>query len=325
VAGADVARWCLAAKRNEAAVAALELGRAIVLHSATINAGIPELLRRGGHPALAAEWEAASDRTVRTGGPWNSGQDPTARAAATMLADLSQGATTIPSDLRRRVLKAVESTDVHAQLLDPPSVADITGALAATSSDALVYLVAADERQPGLAVIVHADGMVQLRLLSRLRSGAGTVFDAFSQARRALNAEGAESAREEAWQRWQSRLNEVCDWAWTAAMNDVLSILERLPGERPARLVLVPTGELAAVPWHAARRRMMSGAWRYACHDRRATMDARRTTSASGGNWPTADRRAAPTRFDRDGTLGSVHLPRPIRIRLLLRCWVGWS
>ncbi len=270
---ADVARWCLTAGRNDTAVEALELGRAIVLHFATIDAGIPELLRTGGHPALAAEWETASDRTSRTDGlPWNLGRDAEtedrrAQAAATMMASLGKGKVAIPGDLRRRMLEAVEGTDTYARLLDPPSVADITAALAATASSALVYLLAADDRQPGLAMIVHADGSVQPRELPGLRSGVGTVFDAFGQARRALLAAESDSAKETAWQHWQSRLNDVCDWAWTAAMGELLSVLGRSEGGRPARLVLVPAGELGAVPWHAARRSVPGGEWRHACQD----------------------------------------------------------
>ena len=54
-----VARWCLAAGRPEAAVEALELGRGMVLHTATAETTVPALLREAGHPELAAEWEAA--------------------------------------------------------------------------------------------------------------------------------------------------------------------------------------------------------------------------------------------------------------------------
>jgi tetratricopeptide (TPR) repeat protein len=265
---ADVARWCLAAGRNETAVDALELGRAIVLHFATSDAGIPQLLRTGGYPALATEWAASSDQTSRIDElPWNLGQDRRVGAAATMMASLDKGKATIPGDLRRRVLEAVEGTDAYTRLLDPPSVADITGALAATASSALVYLLAADDQQPGLAVIVHADGTVQPRELPGLRSGAGTMFDAFSQARRALLSAEVDSAKETAWQHWQSQLNGVCDWAWTAAMDEVLSVLGRPQGGRPARLVLVPAGELGAVPWHAARRHVPGGDLRYVCQD----------------------------------------------------------
>ncbi|MDQ2879864.1 MAG: CHAT domain-containing protein [Actinomycetota bacterium] len=274
---ADVARWCLAAGRNETAVQALELGRAIVLHFATIDAGIPELLRQGGYPALATEWEAASNRTSRTGElPWNlgrderdaKGQDRRARAAAELMANLGSGKVAIPSDLRHRVVEAVEGTETYGRLLDPPSVADITAALAATESSALIYLLPADEGRPGLAMIVHADGTVAPRELPGLRCDADTVFDALRRAHRALQAVVPESVEEEkARQYWQARLNDVCDWAWTAAMGEVLSVLGRPQGGHPIRLILVPLGELGMVPWHAARRRVPGGERRHACQD----------------------------------------------------------
>ena len=48
--------WCIADGRPDAAVEALELGRALVLHAATVAADIPALLRESGHPNLAAQW-----------------------------------------------------------------------------------------------------------------------------------------------------------------------------------------------------------------------------------------------------------------------------
>lgn len=269
---ADVVRWCLAAGSDESAVHALELGRAIVLHFATIDASIPALLREDGYSDLAAEWEAESDRTSGIAErPWNLGhdakdQDRRAHLAAEMMANLSK--VTIPGDLRRRVLEAVEGTETYARLLDPPSVADITAAVAETGSSALVYLLPADDLHPGLAMIVDAGGTVQPRELPGLRCGTGTVFAAFSQAQRALQTAEPKSAEEaKARQHWESQLNDVCDWAWITAMVEVLAALGSPQRGRPARLVLVPVGELAAVPWHAARRSVPGGELRYACQD----------------------------------------------------------
>ncbi|MDQ3152496.1 MAG: CHAT domain-containing protein [Actinomycetota bacterium] len=269
---ADVARWCITAGRDEAAVHALELGRAIVLHFVTIDAGVPALLREGGYADLAAEWEAEPDRASGAVElPWNLGndakdQDRRARAAAEMMTNLSEVA--VPGDLRHRVLEAVEGTETYVRLLDPPAVADITAALTATGSSALVYLLPAHDLHPGLAMIVHADGTVQPRELPGLRCGAGTVFDAFSQAQHVVQTAAPKSAEEaRARQHWTSRLNEVCDWAWTSAMAEVLAVLGNPQGGRPARLVLVPVGELGMVPWHAARRGVPGGELRHACQD----------------------------------------------------------
>jgi CHAT domain-containing protein len=53
-------------------------------------------------------------------------------------------------------------------------------------------------------------------------------------------------------------VDRVCGWAWDAAMGPLVeSLLPRLappPSHRPHRLVLVPMGDLARVPWQAARR-----------------------------------------------------------------------
>ncbi|MGH3533138.1 MAG: CHAT domain-containing protein, partial [Pseudonocardiaceae bacterium] len=268
----DVARWSLAAGNGESAVQALELGRAMVLHFSTIDAGIPTLLREDGYLDLAAEWEAESGRTSGPALlPWNlgpaaQGQDQRIRAATEMLANPSQLA--VPGDLRRRVLEAVEGTGTYARLLDPPSVGDISVALVATASSALVYLLPADRLQPGLAVVIHPDGTVQPRELPGLRSDAGTVFDTFSQAQRALQAAEPRSAEEaKARRHWESQLNDVCDWAWTCAMAEVLSALGLPDAGHPARLVLVPVGELGTVPWHAARRSVPGGELRHACQD----------------------------------------------------------
>lgn len=270
----DVARWCLAAGQAETAVEALELGRGTVLHFATIDAGVPELLRQGGHAALGAEWETVSGRTSGTDElPWNLGPDPKdqdrrARAAANVLASLGTGTVTIPGDLRYRVLEAVENTETYARLLDPPSVADITAALAATGSSAVVYLLPAGDGQPGLALVVRADSTVQSRELPGLCCAAGSVFDAFRRAQRALRAAVPESADQAAAQQcWKARLNDACDWAWTVAMEEVLAMLGPPRGGRPARLILVPLGELGMVPWHAARRRVPGGDLRHACQD----------------------------------------------------------
>lgn len=303
---ADVARWCLAAGRNETAVEALELGRAIVLHFATIEATIPQLLREGGYLTLAGKWEEASGRTSHPGElPWNLGQDRRAQAAATMLASLGTNEMAIPGDLRHRVLEAVKDTETYTRLLNPPSIDHISAALAAKGSKALVYLLAADDRHPGLAVIVRADGTVQPQELPELRSGPGTALDAFSQARRALLQAG-ESESEAAWQRLQSRLNDVCDWAWTAAMDEVLSMLGLPQGGRAARLVLVPAGELGTVPWHAARRSVPGGEWRYACQDTVITYASSARQFINASRRPTLPWASAPAVVCGSDTLPSA-------------------
>src|SRR5258708_4336633 len=61
-----LAEWCVADGRIGSAVEALELGRALVLHAATVAADVPALLREAGSAGLAAEWasEASAVRAA---------------------------------------------------------------------------------------------------------------------------------------------------------------------------------------------------------------------------------------------------------------------
>ncbi len=260
-----IARWCLAAGLPEAAVEALELGRGMVLHTAVTETTVPALLREAGHPDLAAEWEASGG----TGpAPWDGATGPAELAG--LLAGLPQAP--LPSDLRQRVIAVIEDTETERNLLAPPGVAEIAAALRAANVDALAYLLPGqeDEDYPeGLAVLVGADERVRDITLPRLEAGPRSRVDTFAAAQREwLQAERArdEEAAIPARRRWRGALADVCDWAWTAAMDEVLSAVPAVPG-RPARLVLVPVGKLGLVPWHAARRTVPHGGRRYACQD----------------------------------------------------------
>ena len=58
-----IARWCLRDGDPLAAWQAVETGRGLVLHAATVTASVPELLEKVGHADLAAEWRAATRDT----------------------------------------------------------------------------------------------------------------------------------------------------------------------------------------------------------------------------------------------------------------------
>jgi hypothetical protein len=226
-----VARWCLAARAPDSAVRALELGRAMVLQVSTSDASVPALLRERGAHDLADEWDAArSDGPA----PWDLPADRGERLLAMMTVPQ------VPNGLRRRVLSVIgdDSTEL-------PTVEDIVAVLADRGVTALVYLFPADEDGRGTAIVVGADGQVRAHTLSALRVGAE--IEAYDR------ASAADLRRV---------LGDLCDWAWPAAMADVLAAV----GPRP-RLVLVPVGRLAVVPWHAARRVVAGGEMRHACQD----------------------------------------------------------
>ncbi|MET9817102.1 CHAT domain-containing protein [Streptomyces sp. NPDC006355] len=152
----DVARWCLADGAHTDAVRALDAGRGLVLHAATVATTVPDMLRELGRPELAREWQDA-------GSVPELGEEMLF-AAQTAVAGPS-------SRLRRRVLEALAGSPRHQALLDVPSPADIGNALRALGATALVYLVPGDGAVPGLldsgpgsrsdsgaAVVVTADG-----------------------------------------------------------------------------------------------------------------------------------------------------------------------
>ncbi|MEV6635071.1 CHAT domain-containing protein [Actinoplanes sp. NPDC051470] len=134
----------------------------------------------------------------------------------------------LPADLRREVLTALGDA---ADLLDPPGFGEIQRALSVVDADALVYLVPADVNGSGYALAVPAAGPPGFLPLPNLTGGL---------------AETPGRA-------------ELCDLAWRAAMGPLIdSYLPHLPAPppgRPHRLVLVPIGDLALVPWQAARHR----------------------------------------------------------------------
>lgn len=256
----EVARWALGEGLTEAAVEVLERGRAMVLHAATAEAAVPELLRRAGRDDLATEWEAAPSATADPA-PWNLGAaDPP--SAADVLARLPVAQD--PSDLRHRVLAALEGTDMRRSLLAPPSVPEIAETLREAAVDAMVYLLPRDQHGPGIAVVVDAGGRVREIPLPRLAADERSRVGAFAAAQRdRVTAEPGTPEADRIHHRWTYALGDLCDWAWEAAMEELLAAM---PGRLP-RLVLVPVGELGLVPWHAARRAVGNGRRRYACQD----------------------------------------------------------
>ncbi|MFI0466589.1 CHAT domain-containing protein [Saccharopolyspora sp. 5N102] len=231
------ARRCLDAERPESAIRALELGRGMVLHAATTAASMPELLRGNGSPELADRWEAEVDHQQ----PWDTHAERTDPTKSPL-----------PSDLRRKVLQALEGTDAEEKLVSATALADIGAALRARQTRALVYLI---ERE---AVLVTDHGSIHRLPCPQLSEHheAARHFDLLQQELASVGAA--------AQQPWQAALEAVCDWAWEAALEPLLEWLDD-PGT--PRIVLVPTGKFTVVPWHAARRRAPAGDIRYACQD----------------------------------------------------------
>ncbi|MFE6868134.1 CHAT domain-containing protein [Kitasatospora sp. NPDC057692] len=275
-----IARWHLADPEEapgdadadlRAAVAALELGRGLVLHASTATTDVPDLLRTAGHPDLAEAWLA--------GGAPQDGPDADAFGfdallglPGTLLDSLPGGADIpVPDDLRRRALTALAAHPTGEALMGPLPLEEIARSLRAAGADALVYLLPPGAMRSGEALLVTPgeDGAGALHLLpltlvtsDAVRSDTVGPLTAYRRAHRDRQATldtlpPRHPARAAARRRWQAALAELCDWAGIAALRPLLRhpalrVAARRGPQAPPRLVLVPFGELGGIPWHAA-------------------------------------------------------------------------
>ncbi|MGO4427163.1 CHAT domain-containing protein, partial [Streptomyces sp. MCAF7] len=172
------ATWAASQNQAEEAVAALELGRALVLHAASTSRTVPELLEARGQRELAEAWRKAG--TADAGEP-----------------DGLPGE--LPSDLRRRALEALGYRQ-HG-LFTTPTLNELADGVAEAGADALVYLLPGEGDAPGVGIVVGADfgvGIGGLPLLSATESGPlERYLDAAAERSKRLGEPAAEQAWEE--------------------------------------------------------------------------------------------------------------------------------
>jgi CHAT domain len=228
----DMARWCLVDNEPADALRALDAGRGLMLFAATELRDVATRLDDAGQSDLARRWLEAT----ASGEP-----------------DL------LPSELRQHVVAALSQ---EAGLLDPPSLAEVRSALVTLDADALVYLVPGERPMPGWAVIAPVDGPPSFMALPNLAIEHDVDVERFLTALADRNAALADNQRDLEAQHARSQflgsLDSLCDWAWRAAIGP---LVERYLAGRPTpasgrvpRVVLVPVGDLARIPWQAARR-----------------------------------------------------------------------
>ena len=222
-----IARQCLVAGDPAGAVNALDAGRGLALFAATEVGNVADRLEAAGRADVARRW----------------------RSAATS-GDPAQ----LPTDLRRDVLTILSDHGSVATLLDPPAIGEIQQALATLDADALVYLMPRDGAIPGYAVITPAGGPPSYLGLPNLAVDDDVDVERYLAASAARDLAAPVSGGDLA-----GSLDKLCDWAWRAAIGPLIeAYLPRLPraaSGRPPRVFLVPMGDLARVPWQAARRR----------------------------------------------------------------------
>ncbi len=228
-----VAGWCQEDGATDDLVAALDAGRGLVLQAATASRTIADRLALAGRPDLAEQWRASAGY----------GRD---QITGTALRAAAGAVFEVPDDLRSEVLHRLELSAP-----EPASTAEIRTALAAAGRDALVYLLPMRMDQPGTAVIVPAHGPVSTLVLPGLRTDRRS---AFAQHAGTLHGAGRDAAVTGGAREPGRGPDALCGWAWTTAMGALLRHVEGWGLGRPARLVLVPTEALSAVPWHAAFR-----------------------------------------------------------------------
>jgi CHAT domain-containing protein len=97
--------------------------------------------------------------------------------------------------------------------------------------------------------MITAGGQVRWQELPELIVGPDSMIGGYLRAHHALLAPGGTPDDRDA---WRDTLEQICQWAWTAAMGPLRSALARIHSARRARVVLVPVDALCVVPWHAA-------------------------------------------------------------------------
>ena len=254
-AGADAVRAAVSCLRDDdaaGAIGALDAGRGLALFAAVEFRSVPQRLEEAGEPELARRWR---DEVADTGDPEQ-----------------------LPRTLRRTVFHRLVEHSPAGALLEPPGLPDIRRALRDLDADALVYLLPGEDQVPGFAIAAAAAGSgvgtsylalplltpgnnpdVERYLTTLARRDAAAVRDLAREFDIDDDTEDDPGATADAGDgALAESLDAVCDWAWHAAMGPFIeSYLPRLPapaGGRPPRVVLVPMGDLARIPWQAARR-----------------------------------------------------------------------
>ncbi len=276
----EVARRCLAANDPESAIAALDAGRGLALFAAT---GLRTLAERldAVDAGLAERWRAAA-------AAHDAGRIPgeLRRSVLTALAGHSTAVGLLDPPALQEIQQALVTVDADALVYLVPGAGTLAGyAVVAPAAGPPSYLAL-----PGLAEVTVADMEQVLTHIGRREAATqeaaahgaaaheaaaheaaahgAAIHGAATHTASGHAAVGHEAATHAAATRdfvmagpagdLDAGLARMCEWAWDAAIGPLItSYLPRVPraaSGRPHRVVLVPMGDLARVPWQAARR-----------------------------------------------------------------------
>jgi CHAT domain-containing protein len=117
----------------------------------------------------------------------------------------------------------------------------------------LVYLVPAAPPVSGFAVIAPVEGQPRYLSLPHLVIGPDTDIERYLRGlgTRDVQLMNAGPGTDTDPAEFRTSVEVVCDWAWNAAMRPIVKPYRDM--DRIPHLVLIPMGELARVPWQAAR------------------------------------------------------------------------
>ncbi|MEU8068933.1 CHAT domain-containing protein [Micromonospora sp. NPDC049151] len=250
----DVAAWCLADDDPGSAALALDACRALILYTATETRDLGARLAGAGRADLAARWRDAVAETEPELVPGELRREVIAALAG--IAITEDGTTTVAPDA------------AATRLLAPPDLDEMRAALTGLGADMLVYLMPGDEKSGAVVMVPRAEPPSWFPLATLSKQGTAG-FDAFLTATTAESLAGRVAVAgswSEAAGTARKTLDDVCDWAWTAAIGPLLERCPQPADGRAPRLVLIPVGELARIPWHAARQ-VTDGGVRYAIED----------------------------------------------------------
>ncbi|MFD5441507.1 CHAT domain-containing protein [Streptomyces tendae] len=245
-----LARWCLEAGERHAALEVIESGRAVLTAAAAgadvLGARISRLgLRSLRGQGLDTELTVYSDGSA-------SGSSVPYRQLAEIVRE--QRLLPLPEGMRESL------RDVFNDVASVPTPGDISEWCGSLGIDAVVHLLAG--RHCGWALIVHRNGHITSLRLPLLLLHAPELLSFTAAHNEQLRV--GEAVNPPADSSWRKALHGVCDWAWKAAIRELYEHLTAVGIEDTPRVVVIPSGTLGLVPWHAARHRAKTpGGWEH--------------------------------------------------------------